>query len=151
VRTPGTRTQNLRNLLCTQEAPLPPTNCFRLQVRAVVHELRREHDVRVVALRFSDQAPGRPDRDGMRLVSVPRALRVHGVAHRPDPTATGNLLDLREFGEHRRAAMHSELERFRPDEVHVWQAATRRRSGATSATGRAPGALDAAHLNAEAR
>jgi glycosyltransferase involved in cell wall biosynthesis len=121
----------LRILICSSEAPLPPRNGLRLQVSALVQEFRRQHEVRVLAFRTSDQQPPAEAQE-MRL--VPRGGRVSA-------TSAAKLME---------RPLREELERFRPDIVHVT-------SGRLARLGRAlPGrpavlaALDAWHINVAA-
>ena len=125
----------MRILICAQQAPLPPTNGFRLQVGALLAELRRQHEVRVVALTFPEQSFDDAEADGMRLV----------------PATQGRALGLREFGARLRGAVRQELDRFRPDVVHVAGSplATLGPELVERAALLAP--LDAAHLNVDAQ
>lgn len=141
----------MRILICAQQAPLLPTNGFRLQVAALLAELRREHDVQVVAFGFPDQDSRGLEVDGMRLVPIGRMTHA-ARATRCLMTATrGHPFSLRELGVRLSGAVSYELERFRPDVVHVagTYLATLGRELGHRATLLAP--LDAAHLNAEAR
>jgi glycosyltransferase involved in cell wall biosynthesis len=140
----------VRILICAVEAPLAPINGFRLLLSALTRELRREHDVRVLAFRAADQTAGATEHDDLRLVPRPggrfgdAAALVNGLVRgRPlkaDALATSLARPLRE-----------ELQKFDADVVHVT-------SGRLAALGRALagrpsvlGALDAWHLNVEAR
>src|SRR6266511_2375574 len=58
----------MRILICASEAPLPPTNGFRLMLTALVRELRRRHDVRVLAILSPDQRSDPGTEQGLRLV-----------------------------------------------------------------------------------
>jgi polysaccharide biosynthesis protein PslH len=138
----------MRVLVCAVEAPLPPINGFRLMLTALVRELRREHRVRVLALRAPDQDSDAADED-LRLVARPpsrfggAALASAIVRQRPlraDAVAASFAAPLRE-----------ELASFRPDVVHVTSG---RLAGLGRELARAPavlGALDAWHVNVEAR
>jgi glycosyltransferase involved in cell wall biosynthesis len=141
----------VRILICAVEAPLPPINGFRLMLGALLEEFRREHDVRVLALRAADQEADSQEQNHLRLVPRPESARLGDAAAlvqafvrrrplRADAMAALLALPLRE-----------ELEAFKPDVVHVT-------SGRLAALGKALtgrrsvlGALDAWHLNVEAR
>jgi glycosyltransferase involved in cell wall biosynthesis len=141
----------MRILICAQQAPLPPANGFRLQVAALLRELRREHEVRVVALRFPDQERIDRDRDGMRLLSVPRSIQALFVAGRVVAPGRGHVFAFQRLADCLSIPLDDELRRFRPDVVHVAGVAlaTLGRRLAPHAAVLAP--LDAAHLNVEAR
>ncbi len=139
----------MRILVCAEEAPLPPFNGFRSAVASLIENLRPANDVRVLAYRRPDQT-GEQTED-MRLLSRPdessmakaglfarawarrRPLRADSLAQRIEPVLV------------------EEIQRFRPDVVHV----TAGRLGALGSLleGRASvlAALDAPHLNVEAR
>jgi glycosyltransferase involved in cell wall biosynthesis len=141
----------MRILICASEAPLPPTNGFRLLLSALVAELRLRHDVRVLALRSADQQPSPEDRDWLRLVERPaqsaladaRAL-VSAVARRR-PLSADAVADVLE------APLLQELEGFRPDVVHVTSGRIGRLGGLLGGRPSVLAALDAWHLNVEAR
>jgi glycosyltransferase involved in cell wall biosynthesis len=141
----------MRILICAQQAPLPPTNGFRLQVAAVLAELRREHEVQVVALGFPDQDLRGPNVDGMRLVPIRRVTGLERVAGRLSAATRGHPFGFREFAARLNGAVLHEVERFRPHVVHVAGSllATLGRELTGQAALLAP--LDAAHLNADAR
>src|SRR5205809_6495002 len=110
----------MRILVCTLEVPLPPVNGMRLQVGALVNELRARHDVRLVGLAFPDQARvGLPAPEPwMRVVRRPpgRATRLvrnarSALLRRP-PGVTEHVSALRR-------PLREELPAFRPDVVHV--------------------------------
>jgi polysaccharide biosynthesis protein PslH len=80
--------RGLRILVCASEAPLPPLNGMRLQLRALVGQLARRHDVTVLCFRWPGQtglppegveqldvtgpAPGRAASTGERLLALAR-------------------------------------------------------------------------------
>ena len=141
----------MRILICAVEAPLPPTNGFRLLLSALVAELLLRHEVRILAVRAPDQKPSPGDADWLRLVERPapgrladaKALAAAVVRRRPlTADALADAFD---------RPLREELERFQPDVVHVT-------SGRLAGLGRALegrpsvlAALDAWHLNVEAR
>jgi glycosyltransferase involved in cell wall biosynthesis len=141
----------MRILICTQEAPCTPTNGFVLQVEAILAELRSEHEVRVVALSFPHQETSGAKADGIRLVPAVPSARTCRAVGRAAAASRGRPFGWLELASRLAEPLEQELERFRPDVVHV--------AGVLLASlGRrllhrvaliAP--LDAAHLNAEAR
>jgi glycosyltransferase involved in cell wall biosynthesis len=139
----------MRILVCALEAPLPPVNGFRLHLSALLKELRRDHQVFVLALRMPDQTGHVDASDDMRLLAYPRRrpLRARSIAR---AIVGGQPPFVDEVAALLRGPLHEELERFRPEVVHVT-------SGRLAALGRdlrdrasVLAALDAWHLNVEA-
>ena len=140
----------MRILICATEAPLPPVNGFRRMLTAITRELRREHTVRVLAFCASDQARPATD-EGMRLLSLPEDAFPASAMR-----ATRAVVQRRPLRADRLAApmvdpLREELATFSPDVVHVT-------SGRLAGLGRTLaghpavlGALDAMHLNTQAR
>ncbi|MBA2366052.1 MAG: hypothetical protein H0V77_06325 [Actinobacteria bacterium] len=58
-----------RILMCVSEAPYGPVNGYRLQVSAVLERLSKSHEVVVIGVRGSDQAPEDGGDDRLRLLS----------------------------------------------------------------------------------
>lgn len=109
----------MRILICSREAPLPPTTGLRLQVAALREQLARRHEVRVLAFRTPDERPGQPDPEGMRLLQPPAA----GGAISKIVRNSRSLLLWRprgydEITEALRGPLVEELEHFQPDVVH---------------------------------
>jgi polysaccharide biosynthesis protein PslH len=140
----------VRILICAVEAPLPPINGFRLMLGALTRELRRDHHVRVLALRAADQRAGPSEHDELRLVPRPTgALGDAGAL--VNGLFRGRPLKADALAASLASPLREELEEFKADVVHVT-------SGRLAALGRALagrpsvlGALDAWHLNVEAR
>lgn len=143
-------TRSMRVLVCASEAPLPPINGFRLALDALLVRLRTRHDVRVLALRQPDQTGGLATGEELRLLPRPievwsrTAVRLAGALVRGEPFGAASVAAAL------RVPLAEELERFRPDVVHVT-------SGRLGALGRGLAgrpsiiaALDAWHLNVEA-
>ncbi|MGH8908923.1 MAG: glycosyltransferase family 4 protein [Egibacteraceae bacterium] len=140
----------MRILFCVNAAPLPPMDGFRLVVDALVREFRQRHEVRVLAFAIPGQDPS----------SAPGHLRL--VPYRPSGVLSRAGLLLRAAARGRplradvdaaglRPALHEELARFQPDVVHV-------SSGRLAALGhdldgypRVLAALDAHHVNIQAK
>jgi polysaccharide biosynthesis protein PslH len=139
----------LRILICAVEAPLPPVNGLRLMLTALTRELRRRHDVRVLAFRAGDQSQaGEHD---LRLIERPATRDLAGAAHLLKAGLRGRPLTADLLAARMRRPLGEELRGFRPDVVHV-------ASGRLAALGRSLEgkaavlvALDAWHLNVEAR
>ncbi|HVD09152.1 MAG TPA: glycosyltransferase, partial [Gaiellaceae bacterium] len=140
----------MRILICTLEAPLPPPNGLRLMVSALVRELRREHDVRIVGFRAPDQKEGADD-GFMRLLPRPNPSPVSDVAWLLRAAARRRPLHADLIAGRIAGPLFEEIERFRPDVVHV---ASGRLAGLGKLLSGRPSvlaALDAWHLNVEAR
>ncbi|MGH2556942.1 MAG: glycosyltransferase family 4 protein [Actinomycetota bacterium] len=140
----------MRILICSLEAPLPPSNGLRVHVSALVRELQKEHEVRVLALHKLDQDdPGNLDwlrlvpdkiegRPVMRMLSWETALFV-GRA----PVATESAGQLRR-------PLLDELRRFQPEVVHVTSGRLARLGASLRGQPKVLAALDAWHLNVDA-
>jgi glycosyltransferase involved in cell wall biosynthesis len=142
----------MRVLVCATEAPLPPVNGFRLMLTALFGELTREHDVRVLAFRSPDQRASLPE-EGTHLHLLPQPGDGLGrsVLRASRAMARGQPLRADRLGSQMAEPLRGELRDFAPDVVHVT-------SGRLAGLGRALaghpsvlGALDAMHLNTEAR
>jgi glycosyltransferase involved in cell wall biosynthesis len=140
----------MRILICATEAPLPPVNGFRLMLTAVTTELRREHTVRVLAFRAPDQARSSLD-ESLRLLPPPQDALPASVVR-----AARAVAQRRPFRADRLAApmvdpLREELASFGPDIVHVTSGRLAGLSRALVGHPAVLGALDAMHLNTEAR
>jgi glycosyltransferase involved in cell wall biosynthesis len=136
----------MRILVCSLEAPLPPVNGLRSHVSALVRELRKEHQVRVLAYRMPDQvAP--PSIGDMRLVErQPSAPRWSDVIAGLPPGTAQDAIRLRK-------PLREELGGFDPDVVHVTSGRLAALGQLRRVLGDTPAvlaALDAWHLNVEA-
>ena len=140
----------MRILICALEAPLPPPNGLRLMVSALLRELRRGHDVRLVGFRASDQQDGADD-EVMRLLPRPNPSPVSDVVGLVRAAARRRPLHADLIAGRMAGPLFEEIERFRPDVVHV---ASGRLAGLGKLLSGRPSvlaALDAWHLNVEAR
>jgi glycosyltransferase involved in cell wall biosynthesis len=140
----------MRILICAVEAPLPPINGFRLMLTALTKELRREHEVRVLAFEAPDQKADTAD-ETMRLVPRPEADRLGDVLALARGVAFGRPLRADQLAASLTDPLHAELGEFQPDVVH---ATSGRLAGlGRLLTGRPSvlAALDAMHVNVEAR
>lgn len=110
---------SMRILICAHEAPLPPTNGFRLQVSALLEQLRRDHEVRVLSFLTPDQETDGRAPDGMRLLPHPitgttdKALRYPQAVLRRRPLGVDRLAAVLQ------GPLRDEIREYRPDVVHV--------------------------------
>jgi polysaccharide biosynthesis protein PslH len=110
---------DVRILVCSQEAPLPPTNGLRLQVDALLGELRQRHDVRVIGFRMPDQTEEVRSGDGLRLVPLPIGNAVQKARSLATAVPRRRPHGVDSMAGHLRRALQEELLTFRPDVVHV--------------------------------
>src|ERR1044072_2265556 len=140
----------MRILICATEAPLPPVNGFRRLLTAITSELRQEHTVRVLAFPASDQARSSTD-ESLRLLPQPEDAFPASAVRAVRAVAQRRPLRADRLAEPMVEPLRGELTSFAPDVVHVT-------SGRLAGLGRTLvghpavlGALDAMHLNTEAR
>jgi polysaccharide biosynthesis protein PslH len=141
----------MRILICASEAPLPPVNGFRLMLKALTRELRREHEVRVLAFQSPDQEPRAPEDDDLHLVTRPNGVGRADILEIVRAAARGRPLRADRLAEPMAEPFSSELKAFQPDIVHVTSG---RLAGLGRLLNRRPavlGAIDAMHLNVAAR
>jgi polysaccharide biosynthesis protein PslH len=141
----------MRILICASEAPLPPTNGFRLMLTALVQELRLRHEVRVLAILSPDQRSDPGTEQGLRLVPRRKTSRAKDAGALLRAFVTRRPLTADSLASSLRGPLRDELDSFAPDVVHV-------SSGRLAALGQALSdrptvlvALDAWHLNVDAR
>ena len=141
----------MRILVCASEAPLPPVNGFRVMLRALLQEVRREHEVRVLAFCSPGQEAEAEGEDDLRLIPRPQGFGPAAILETARAAARGRPLRADRLAGPMAEPFSSELEAFEPDVVHVT-------SGRLAGLGRilagrpaVLGALDAMHLNFEAR
>jgi polysaccharide biosynthesis protein PslH len=141
----------MRILICAAEAPLPPANGFRVMLAALASELRREHDLQVLAFLSPDQQALPSDKTDLHLVPRPESRGPAAVLATLNAVAHGRPLRADRLGAPMVEPLLSQLSAFNPDVVHVT-------SGRLAGLGRVLagrpavlGALDAMHLNVEAR
>ena len=107
----------MRVLVCAAEAPLPPPTGFRIVVSALLQQLRARHEIRVLALRGPGQDAAAPaggqllPRRGRSRADDSLLLARAVVRRRP--------LRADDLAAQLRPALAEELDRFRPDVVHV--------------------------------
>jgi glycosyltransferase involved in cell wall biosynthesis len=137
----------MRILICALEAPLPPANGLRLQVSSLARELRRDHQVRVVAFSAPDQveeeAPGWVRVVPRPSVAGPVAILRAAIRRRP----TGLI----ELGDALAPPVSEEIATFLPDVVHVTPGRLATLGRHLSGVPTVLAALDAWHLNVAAQ
>jgi polysaccharide biosynthesis protein PslH len=141
----------MRILVCASEAPLPPVNGFRVMLQALLREIRREHEVCVLAFRSPDQEAPTVGDNGLHLISRPEGHGLADLLWSARAAARGRPLRADRLATPMAAPFLSKLQAFRPDVVHVTSG---RLAGLGQLLNRQPavlGALDAMHLNVEAR
>jgi polysaccharide biosynthesis protein PslH len=140
----------VRILICSSQAPLPPINGFRLHLSALLAELKTRHDVRVLGVRMPGQvAPS--EFDGLRLVSPSDPGLIERRASFARDLVRGRPLGTGERAASLRASLREELERFRPDVVHLSSGRLSLLADDLIGIPSVLVALDAWHVNQEAR
>jgi glycosyltransferase involved in cell wall biosynthesis len=141
----------MRVLICASEAPLPPVNGFRVMLGALVREVGRTHDLRVLAFQSPGQEAPTNGEQELRLIPRPKGLGPAGILDMARAAARGRPFRADRLAAPMAGPFSSELKAFHPDVVHVT-------SGRLAGLGRllesrpgVLGALDAMHLNVEAR
>jgi glycosyltransferase involved in cell wall biosynthesis len=141
----------VRILICSREAPLPPTNGLRLQVAALREELAKRHEVRVLAFRMPDQRVSASGARDMRLLEPPSP---RGTMSRIGSNCR-SLLAWRPRGFDEiinalRQPLMEELERFQPEVVHTTMGHLAAFSDQLGGCAAVVAPLDAWHLNSAA-
>ena len=139
----------LRILICSEYAPLLPVNGARLVLRALLPQLQKRHDVRIVCIATADEAMRcDPQTTTPVVLEHPRWTLPLSVLR---STVTGRPLRVDDLAAAVRPPLADEIASFRPDVVHVM-------TGGLAGLGRNLGgwpsilaALDASHLNWEAQ
>jgi glycosyltransferase involved in cell wall biosynthesis len=141
----------MRILICSSEAPLPPTTGFRLVVEALIRELGRRHEIHILALQMPDQEEA-PYPDAELRLLPPRRTGLLTDA-RDVLVALAKGWPLRPDGEAAlfRPALRKALDEVDPDLVHVTGGRLAGVAGDLSGRATVLGALDAWHLNVEAQ
>ncbi|MDQ3985597.1 MAG: glycosyltransferase family 4 protein [Actinomycetota bacterium] len=139
----------MRILMCSIEAPLPPTNGLRLQVAALMESLGRRHDVRLLGFRMPDQV-GAKAPESIRVIDWPPRGLGQKVRLATEAGFRRYPFGLAELERLIAPLLREEIERFDPDLVHV----TPGRLAGLGRLVKTPSvlaALDAAYVNYEAR
>lgn len=142
----------MRILICASEAPLPPPKGLRMTLAALLKYLRRTHDVRVLAFHMPEQVDPPDDAgDWLRLIPHPssttgkdaRLLARAMLARRP--------LRADVLAEHMAGPLGEELERFDPEGVIVTTGRLACLAPYLEDRPTLLWAMDARHLNLEAK
>ena len=142
----------MRILICASDAPLfPVNNGLRCQLVGLVSELGKRHEVRLIGYRHPDQSAEPAIQAEMRVIPY---LKPHLAASARD-LALAVLLQRPLRAARRvqglRGPLREELDRFRPDIVHVSTANLAWLKSELVGRPKVLVALDAWHLNADAR
>jgi glycosyltransferase involved in cell wall biosynthesis len=142
----------MRILICASDAPFPPTNTgFRRQLMGLVPELAKRHNVLLIGYRMPDQLKNTAVEADMRIVDFER------------PGAAENARDLALAMIRRRPLraerlvrglsepLREELERFKPDLVHVGPGKLSGLKRGIPSMPKILMAMDTWHLNVDAR
>jgi glycosyltransferase involved in cell wall biosynthesis len=140
----------VRILVCAHEAPLPPTNGFRLHLSEVLRVLRTEHEVRLVALLGPEQEPPAVLDPEVRLVPRPRWNPLSRLLDVARSTISDRPLGLHQLAARMRGPLREELESFRPEVVHVTSGRLAGLGAELEGRPSVLAALDALHLHREA-
>jgi glycosyltransferase involved in cell wall biosynthesis len=141
----------MRILICAAEAPLPPVNGFRVMLAALTREVRMEHDLRVLAFCSPDQEAPSSDDGDLHLLPRPKGRGPASMLGTMGAALRGRPLRADRLAAPMAGPLQREVREFRPDVVHVTSG---RLAGLAPVLARLPsvlGALDAMHLNVEAR
>ena len=109
----------MRILICAHDAPMGPVNGFRLHLSALIRELSREHQVRVLAFRHPDQDDSPAGDVDARWVRGPSTGMMGKAVALPRAMFQRRPLGVSELAERLRGPLREELVAFRPDVVHV--------------------------------
>jgi glycosyltransferase involved in cell wall biosynthesis len=116
-------------------------------VSALLEQLRKRHDVRLLGFRMPDQSSAE---DGIRLFAAPTRTRPREIAMMARGWVRGRPLSADLYAAQFRVPLHEELASFGPDVVHV---AGSQLGGLGRLLAKRPsvlGAYDARHLNVDA-
>lgn len=142
----------MRILMCVSDAPLAPRHTgFRRQLTGLRAALNARHDVRLVGYRMPDQVSDPTSEQEMRLVPYHRPGLKENAADLAASLVSRDPIRAARQVNGLREPLLEELERFRPDVVHVGPG---KLAGLLPDLGGLPavlGVMDTWHLNVEAR
>jgi glycosyltransferase involved in cell wall biosynthesis len=139
----------LRILVCALEAPLPPPNGLRLQLSALVRELGKSHDLRIVGYRMPDQEAPAPD--SWRLLSGGGARGISRGLTLARAAFVGRPPHVDQLAARLLPPVGDELRSFDPHVIHVASGRLAALGGKLEGRPAVLAALDAWHLNVVAR
>jgi hypothetical protein len=142
----------MRILMCVSDAPLQPIDTgYRRQLTGLVSELGSRHDVRLIGYRHRDQTRT-PSVDGdLRIVDYERPGHAGDAADLAKAMTLRRPLRAARLTRGLRGPLREELDRFRPDVVHVGPG---KLSGLLRELDGRPavlGVMDTWHVNVDAR
>lgn len=142
----------MRILIVTSEAPLPPPSGARLVVQEILNQLERDHEVHVIAIRDHDQDAAELAADApVQLVEPSPDDAVATAADVVRAFVTGRPPRVRRDAERLRPPLRQRVASWRPDVVHLLPGAMVGLAGAVGGIPTVLTALDASHLNIDAR
>ena len=142
----------MRILICASDAPLHPTNTgFRRQLMGMLRELDRRHDVRLVGYRMPGQSNTPALEADMRIVEYQRPRARENASDLVQAMARHRPLRAQRLVDGLRGPLREELERFRPDVVHVGPGKLSGLLGDLDGRPAVLGVMDTWHVNVEAR
>jgi glycosyltransferase involved in cell wall biosynthesis len=110
----------VRILICASSTPLPPTTTgYRRQIMGLVPELSRHHDVRLVGYLKPDQTSNPKAEAEMRIVPYPKPDAIGNAVDLVQSVLSKRPLRTERFVRGLSGPLTEELERFKPDVVHV--------------------------------
>jgi glycosyltransferase involved in cell wall biosynthesis len=110
----------VRILICASDAPLLPVNTgYRRQLMGLVPELAKRHDVRLIGYQHPDQSDTSAVEADMRIIRYEKPGRLANVHDLALATALRRPARAARLQAGLRDALREEIDRFRPDVVHV--------------------------------
>ena len=110
----------MRILICASDAPLLPINTgYRRQLTGIVRELSRRHDVRLIGYRHPDQTRTPSVEGDLRIVDYEKPGSVGDASDLVKAMALRRPLRAQRLVDGLRGPLREEVDRFRPDVVHV--------------------------------
>jgi glycosyltransferase involved in cell wall biosynthesis len=142
----------MRILMCVSDAPLHPINTgYRRQLTGMVGELGKRHDVRLIGYRHPDQSRTPSVEGDLRIVDYERPGPAGNAADLAKAMTLRRPLRAQRLSSGLRGALREELDRFRPDVVHVGPGKLSGLLGDLQDRPAVLGVMDTWHLNVEAR
>jgi polysaccharide biosynthesis protein PslH len=142
----------VRILICASDAPLQPINTgYRRQLTGIVGELGKRHDVRLIGYRHPDQTRT-PSVDGdLRIVDYEKPGLGANASDLVKAMALHRPLRAQRLVDGLRGPLRDEVERFRPDVVHVGPGKLSGLQHDLDGLPRVLNVMDTWHINVDAR
>ncbi len=142
----------MRILICASDAPFPPTNTgFRRQLMGLVPELGKRHDVRLIGYRMPDQSKNTAVEADMRIVDFERPGAAENARDLALAVIRRRPLRAERLVRGLREPLREELERFKPDLVHLGPGKLSGLKREITSIPKILMAMDTWHLNVDAR